>query len=50
MSNNFRDFQYTASVAGYPDYIIRKDDEKRRLKKLKKIIIPKSLKEKKLIC
>lgn len=34
MSNNFRNFQYTASVAGYPDYIIRKDEEKRRLKKL----------------
>lgn len=34
MSNDFREFQYMAGAAGYPDYFIRKDNEKRTLKKL----------------
>lgn len=34
MSNDFRNFQYTANAAGYPEYFIRKENEKRTLKKL----------------
>lgn len=34
MNNNFRDFQYFANAVNIPEYFIRRDNEKRTLKKL----------------